>query len=649
MTESGNGIVTLTKPYNSKTTSNSDLLSILKPFPYVSKKDESITHDHSVVSGIQVPILKTSNISEILHSNDSRIFQRGTTSFVPLINAANNTDQNTSIHNDLTNVSNEDDDGMEIDSEIKSYCDIESFIPKNLKEQVNTISIKRFPNVKKSSIERIISILLEHCDISGASKSFQWTIINDEPIEYRLLHIRFAGIDHLQWFLKNAIPVLTKISPDISIVTDPVAEQYIKDSTSENKEEEKDIDFSKEINQIRRILNSGKNYETTNNKSGTEDLDQVMKYYDTYKVEDSELVDIPKDMKEKIVKEVIKFRSRMLTIEKNRRKREIERERLKAKNRLKQIFEGIKEANNNNTNDTNPTEGNIEVDEINEDEAIDELEEMNEDEYQDYLKAKEDERLEKEYEDKLSKFKLTQEAEKNKLQEKLNTVENYENNLIENKFLYIEEIKNFEDFNLESFSSSTTNSLKNLRYRLYYDNHSEYMKLRNQEKQEEEEKDKLDYELEQKETSNQPSSISIKQPIVDEKEDQRVKERDAKSIENNDNDDIIIDNENKNENEIIETKTSIEDLTKTTDLKSIKISQFSQDKLTLINDKISDLIEEYLGIKEEILIKFIYDFLIEKNLNFKNELIDELDETLDEDSIVVANELWEFIINLHQN
>ena len=48
-------------------------------------------------------------------------------------------------------------------------------------------------------------------------------------------------------------------------------------------------------------------------------------------MDNNDLIDIPNNMKENIIKDIIKFRSRMLLIEKEQRKKEIEMERIKTK------------------------------------------------------------------------------------------------------------------------------------------------------------------------------------------------------------------------------------------------------------------------------------------------------------------------------
>ena len=89
---------------------------------------------------------------------------------------------------------------------------------------------------------------------------------------------------------------------------------------------------------INLIINNPINYTKGKKNSGTEDLDQVLDSYSNYKVDNNDLIDIPNNMKENIIKDIIRFRSRMLLIEKEQRKKEIEMERIKTKNKLKRII-----------------------------------------------------------------------------------------------------------------------------------------------------------------------------------------------------------------------------------------------------------------------------------------------------------------------
>ena len=65
-----------------------------------------------------------------------------------------------------------------------------------------------------------------------------------------------------------------------------------------------------------------------------------------------------------------------------------------------------------------------------------------------------------------------------------------------------------------------------------------------------------------------------------------------------------------------------------------------------LNDKIIELVEEYLGVKDEFLVQVINDNLQNSSLSKKKELIEELVEVLDEDSENLVNDLWKYIEKL---
>ena len=62
-----------------------------------------------------------------------------------------------------------------------------------------------------------------------------------------------------------------------------------------------------------------------------------------------------------------------------------------------------------------------------------------------------------------------------------------------------------------------------------------------------------------------------------------------------------------------------------------------------LQEKIVELVEDSLGIKDEFLIQVINENLEASNLDNKQELIDELVQVLDEDAESLVNELWDYI------
>lgn len=585
-------LVEYIRPYDVPEHSHSALLSLLK------EKGRRAGVESTTV----IPVLKTSDVDDIVRNNTTKVTSGAKAPSGDGSKNANSPEQD--------NEQQDETDEMEVEEEMTRFVPLEELVPTNLKQEVTTVCVKSFPNVKGPSIEKIISILFEKSPFGSSKQLFQWSMLTNEHTDDRYIYIRFYSIDVAKWFIYNAKEPMSQISDKISVVADSSSENYLVAPS-----EDKNSDFSQQLVQIRRILNNSKNHENSSKKTGLEDLDEVMQHYNTYTVEQSELVDVPKDMKKKIVKDIIKFRSKVLTIEKDRRKREIELERRKAKSRLQMIFEGIKET-------AAVEKGEEEVVEAEEEDGESLEDKMDEEEFLKYIEQEKKRVMEEEYAKRLGFLLNKEQTEKVPLVEKLNKLVNYENNLIDNKFVYIEDFRNFDDLNVESI---TSNMSKASRYKLNYTNHSEYIRLRNKERAREEE---LDAAEELKELAEAESVQAAQKFISSFRNNQPKPEVEAEVAAASE--------------EVVEAVGS-EDAEM--DI-NVDISNLSEQQLQSINDKIGELIEEYLGIRELVLIDFIFDFIKRNNLTAKEELISELDETLDEDSVIVVKDLWNFIIEL---
>lgn len=461
--------------------------------------------------------------------------------------------------------------------------------------------------MKKSAIEKVLLLIAG----SGAGE-FSWSTITMEHTEHRLLFVRFNSILGLGVFVANMNDI--KIA-NVKLFVHSQAEQYIMATSSSP-----DLSASTSAS-ISAIINNLKNQEH-GNSSGTEDLDNILSYYNSYKVEESELVDVPNDMRSGIVRDIIKFRSKVLKIEKQRRKKEIEKERQMAKLKLKRLFQDIqKEQGGTEDEDMESEEPEV---------IIDEGGGMNDREYEEFLDRKAKAEVEELYKKELKEIKDLETFELNTLQKKLISLENYENNLIENKAKYMDEFKLVGEQNSSLHSKVS----------LYYSNHSEYLRYRLKEKTIEEKLDSKDREEEEKESqTKEEEKIEFQYSAI--QTNTTVSEPTPTVAAT----DIATSNSSATPTA---TPTFIATATASSnthiELES-GILSLSTSILASLKSKISDLIEEYLGIKEESLIDFIYEHLQQHNLSKNEDLITELSETLDDDAEIVVEEITKFLLN----
>lgn len=601
-------------PYSLAESTNSDLISILDP-------NGSTTSIIKPQLNYQIPIFKSIDVSNLIDLNNTKIQTKTNETRINKTKKSND-DENTNntllFKDDDNNNGGNIVEGIDdIVEDVKLYVSIDKLKPENFQNQLTTIIINRFPNnLKINLIEQLLKMLMN-------SKPFVWSFINHELIDLKLIFIKFDQLIDLKWFLLTYNNYISQLIPKVSIITNDKVDEYLnnnKDTSLMHVEPSKITDNLKA--KISLIINNPINYTKGKKNSGTEDLDQVLDSYSNYKVDNNDLIDIPNNMKENIIKDIIKFRSRMLLIEKEQRKKEIEMERIKTKNKLKELFEGIKETSENSpdgittTGTTSKTGAGFKI--PHKVSYRDEYGDMNDKEYEEFIANEERNKLNDEYIKKLKSFQNNQHDEYIKLTNKLRSLQNYESDLIDNKLKYIDNLKNYQ-----------TNGLAHL----YIHNYSDYLRMRSQKRSLEETKDAEDVKQELEEIKKNGGEVAAK-----------TKSSTATAAASESTTTTTTTGATVEPSKSTSNTTADEPVhKKSKPSKEIIIVELSSSIKQSLQEKIIELVENSLGIKDEFLIQVINENLETFNLNNKQELIDELIQVLDEDAESLVNELWEYI------
>lgn len=458
--------------------------------------------------GIRIPIPKGLDVNQILMENTDKV--------------------------------NHEDEGedLDMDEDVVNFVSIEDLSVSNFKQQISLVVFRDFKVLEDKYIEKIFNSVLE---------SYKWSKLQTDTIT---LFLQVETLKDLKMIYNNQ-DIFESLCSKVTVNLHEVDLEPVP---------LKEISKVKITNVINSALRSKNKQQNINNKEV---------YYDTsYKVDANELIEVPNSMKETIVKELIQFRSSMLTKERKKRDREIDNERIKSKKILSQLF-------------AKETTQEVEESAIPEPEM--EKPEMNDDEYNNYLESLAKQLLDSNYSLHLSKLESLK-LKNAKLKRKLATLKNYENDLIENKFKYIDDIK---DYKCSSYS--------------------EYWEKRSKIKQDEEEKDEIDRKEEQDELANKQTPNIMKQ-----QSEEATPEKEANFSTN-------------------EPLTSI----KIPDITVLNATQLEQ-----VKSSIELLVENFIGVKEQELIDFIYTSLLEKTLT-----IEELTETFDEDAINLIQNINKLVEN----
>ncbi|EGV60802.1 U1 snRNP component [Yamadazyma tenuis] len=384
----------------------------------------------------------------------------------------------------------------------------------SLKDQVTLVVFKGFRPVKDRFIERIFNTITRH---------YKWSKL--ESADSLVVYLQARTLKDLKLVQAN-LDLFDGISESVSVNTYGVSLDEVP---------LKDIDKPTVQNTISSILNHSNNFVDPSQESR-----DPSDYGQSYKVDSNELIEVPNSMKEAITQELIKFRSIMLIKEKQKRSRELAEERSKSKRLMNQLF-------NKNLDVQMEVEPELEAQE-----PAEVMPELDDAQYEQYLEKESARQHGERYKAKLGDL-VQLKTRKAHLVARHQKAKNYELYLIDNKFKFIDDLKNTE----ERFDFSS------------------YLRLRSKEKQKEEEVDEID-RVEHADDVEEPMQEPMKEVPVE---------------------------------------VEVAPLPFASDVKAPDVTGLSEAQLGKVKTKIEQLVELYIGIKETELVEFIYDSLVDKSID----------------------------------
>ncbi|KAH3900380.1 Snu71p SCDLUD_003356 [Saccharomycodes ludwigii] len=492
------------------------------------------------------------------------------------------------------------------------YLDLKSFQPASLEQQIHTLCISNLPNIFSKqaknngflmTYQRFLTKLIGRNDTVLSC----WTYI--EVVDKIILYFRISDKISNEDYKKTFYLIKTKISKldGCHFHYDENVQRFL-DSIDINKEEQKLSIDNKIIEDLKSVFKRKQLVKDANLNKVTNDSNI------TYHVDLNKLSDLPQSLLEPLCKDIVRFRTRVYTIEKEKIMKQTLLEDKEQKQHLQEVFEKIKK---NSTKFHGIESGNEDQDE--EDKYDDEytiFEDMDEKDYileknrLDSIKGMQD----KQFEDLLNnKFYKDVYYRYQDYSRSIDKLEHYDSYLAKERSL-----------NLKALLYSTQD--------LYYDHNRSY-------RENEilmDDKDRALYPNANRTehdfmSNSELEATHINGPTISNKEPEINNASTSKSIPKiklNMKSDKTTEGSGPNATNVVPNGL----LPFTEEELKLKIQIFKNEKF------IDEIINEYLGCYEEELVEFVLDHILEyRNLKF---LEKELYETFDDDATNIVLRIW---------
>lgn len=505
-----------------------------------------------------------------------------------------------------------------------TYHSLKQFFPIGLQQQLHTISLQGIPNKLsdeslKSFLTHCIGAVLRWQSIDETADIESWTNVRFTDLQRQDVYFRFGQIDDTVYAkICKSMETLFPHSAEeggryvIEFHIDSNTRQLVQDTNTkiedEGEEETRD--------EILKTLTTFESTEGSNEKTEEGQFDQSS----DYQVDLNTLSDLPSEFLPQLCKDIIDFRTRVVSIERERRVRDSYEESKRRKHQLMKVFDQIRKSQKQT----------VGPDEIGSDESDDEqTEETGRDEDDLLIERQREDQMRQEsnqrYEEAIRQLKDDIEPRLIALQKEISRQRNYEQSLLDERPLHLKEL-------LHQASDP------------YYDHHRSF-------KQIEEQRDATDRD---EKGSNEPKDTSSPVPeTASQVEDQdehaeksvsaaseqvKIKFAFKKAIDKS----ILETTQEEESVPALQQEQATQTLAGTNSLP--ETLPFGDEELESRLDKlkesrvVDELVKEYLGVYEDELVQYILDNIREHRS--KQVLLDELRETFDDEAVTIVDAIW---------
>ncbi|KAF4005019.1 U1 small nuclear ribonucleoprotein component SNU71 [Saccharomyces cerevisiae] len=544
-----------------------------------------------------------------------------------------NSDQNTGLNKDKEASIADNNSANKCATSSSRYQELKQFLPISLVQQIHTVSLQ---GVSSSFSRGQIESLLDHClnlaltetQSNSALKVEAWSSFSSF-LDTQDIFIRFSKVDEDEAFVntlnycKALFAFIRKLHEDfkIELHLDLNTKEYVEDRTGTipSVKPEKASEFYSVFKNIED--------QTDERNSKKEQLDDSSTQY---KVDTNTLSDLPSDALDQLCKDIIEFRTKVVSIEKEKKMKSTYEESRRQRHQMQKVFDQIRKNHSGAKGSANTEEEDTNMeDEDEEDDTEDDLA---------LEKRKEERDLEesnRRYEDMLHQLHSNTEPKIKSIRADIMSAENYEEHLEKNRSLYLKE-------------------LLHLANDVHYDHHRSFKEQEERRDEEDRAKNGNAKELAPIQLSDgkaisagKAAAITLPEGTVksenynadknvsESSEHVKIKFDFKKAIDHSV--ESSSEDEGYRESELPPTKPSersaAEDrLPFTADELNIRLTNLKESRY------VDELVREFLGVYEDELVEYILENI--RVNQSKQALLNELRETFDEDGETIADRLW---------